>query len=68
MTLKQSNMTTSVVYELMDKEGFELWRKDNPLSEENSDVMLTRFFRIREDMTQEDLSNGIDPMQEVDGG
>ena len=66
MALKQHSTSTSVVYELMDKDGFELWKKDNKLSESNSDVMLTRFFKKRDDMTADDFAKGIDPLHEED--
>ena len=67
MPLKQPGEGISTVYQLMDEEGFEAWKKDNELSETNTEVMLKRFFKQRDDMTAEDFYAGRDPLLETEG-
>lgn len=68
MSLKQHDPPISIVYELMDKEGYEKWIKEHPKpGESDVEVMFMRFFRKRDDMTAEDFYAGVDPLLETEG-
>ena len=68
MVLKLDGPVEQQVWELVDKEGWETWKEENPEpSEGQLEAMLMRFFKKREDMTPEDFYTGVDPLQEVEG-
>jgi len=68
MGLKLGEPVEQHVWELMDEDGWKEWMKENPNpSDGQTEAMLMRFFKKREDMTPDDFYNGVDPLLEIEG-